>query len=161
MNKYDAAKILNLSGEINPETVKKAYRSASKLYHPDRNPAGLEMMKAVNVAYEILKNLNETILLSADSKNYGTKLNDAINAVITLAGVNIEICGAWIWLSGDTRPHKDIIKSSGYKWASKKKMWYFRPSDYKSRSRGKFSIDDIRATYGSEEIRSKDSAKLK
>ncbi|MFT4729160.1 MAG: hypothetical protein ACI9UN_003677 [Granulosicoccus sp.] len=48
MKLSDAAHILSLTGEVSPEDVKLAYRRAAKIYHPDRNPAGLEMMKMVS-----------------------------------------------------------------------------------------------------------------
>ncbi len=159
MNHNDAAKILGLDGDINPEMVKKAYRLACAKYHPDRNPAGLEMMKAINVAYDTLKDITGNVENS--DIEYSDKLNDAINSIINLDGLNIEVCGSWVWVSGNTKPHKDIIKEAGYKWASKKKMWYFRPEDYKSRSRGKFSIDDIRNMHGSVEVKTKPSMKIK
>ena len=41
----DAAKILDMTGTITPDAAKEAYRKAAKKYHPDRNPAGAEMMK--------------------------------------------------------------------------------------------------------------------
>jgi hypothetical protein len=148
----DACKILNLTGDINPETVKKAYRRACSAYHPDRNPAGLEMMKAVNLAFEALKDITDKIDLDETVLNYGDDLNAAINAVINL-NVTIEVCGAWLWVSGDTYPLREILKGAGFKWSKPKKMWYFRPADFKSYSRGKYSIDEIRAKYGSDNIR--------
>lgn len=81
--------------------------------------------------------------------HFGEALNAAINAVIDLSGINIEVCGAWVWLSGETRPHKDSIKAAGYRWARKKQTWYFRPADYKSHNRGDWAMDDIRDKYGS------------
>lgn len=159
MNKYEAIKILNLTGDINQEVIKRAYKSACMKYHPDRNPAGLEMMKLVNIAYDTLCKEPD---FNAENKtaNYDESLNDAINAAMTMQNVNIEICGIWIWLSGDTRTHKDQIKNAGYKWASKKKQWYFRPDDYKSSSRGKFSMNDIRAKYGSRKIDKEDQKRI-
>jgi len=159
MNNSDAAKILSLTGEINPEIVKAAYRKACTQYHPDKNPSGLEMMKAVNVAYSILKDVIETSL-NTDAE-YGDNLNDAINAVIILDGLIVEVCGSWVWISGDTRPHKDAIKAAGYRWASKKKMWYFRPQDYKSKSRGKFSMDEVRGMHGSAKVKAKSQQRIK
>ena len=50
MKETDAAKPLGLEGEIDPEMVTKAYRRAAMQYHPDRNPAGEQMMKAINAA---------------------------------------------------------------------------------------------------------------
>ncbi|MGZ8246221.1 J domain-containing protein [Methylomagnum sp.] len=153
MNIKDTLSILGLGAAADQEAIKTAYRKACIKYHPDRNPAGLEMMKAVNVAYRFLVDIvyngsnqpiNETVNI-----NFGDELNAAINAVIGLAGVNIEVCGAWVWLSGNTRHHKDAIKAAGYWWACKKSAWYFRPPDYKSRNKGDWDMEKIRDTYGS------------
>lgn len=147
MNIYDAAKILSLSGDVTPEIVKKAYVEACKKYHPDINPAGAEMMKVVNAAYEVLKGHSGTI--KDEQSDYGELFNDALNAILPLDGLTIEICGVWIWVTGDTRKHKDALKSAGYKWASKKKAWHFRPDQFRGRSHGNTSLDDIRTKYGS------------
>ena len=147
MNQYDAAKILGLSGEITPALIKTAYRTASKKYHPDRNPAGTEMMKLVNEAYQVLKEFSGDV--EEQQADYGDLLNEALNAIINLPGLFIEICGAWVWVSGDTRNHKATLKQAGYKWASKKKLWYYRPAEYRSHARGNVDMDDIRAKYGS------------
>ena len=147
MNIYDAAKILSLSGEIKPEQVKIAFRNACKKYHPDVNPAGDDMMKLINAAYAVLKDFDGDV--KEQQANYSELLNNALNAVIDLFGLSIEVCGAWVWITGDTRTHKEALKASGFKWANKKKAWYYRPADYKSRGRGKVSLDEIRAKYGS------------
>lgn len=153
MNIKDALSILGLSAVADQAGIKLAYRKASAKYHPDRNPAGLEMMKAVNVAYKFLTEISyngaERPIEDEVNADFGEQLNDAINAVINLTGVNIEICGAWVWLTGNTREHKDAIKAAGYWWAKKKAAWYFRPADYKSRNRGNWDLDKIRDTYGS------------
>ena len=152
INKYDACKILGITGDINPEIVKQAYKRACMKYHPDRNPAGLEMMKSVNLAYESLKNLDEKIDIKESVINYGDELNAAIVTVLNL-GLTVEICGSWLWVSGDTRTHKDTLKQAGFNWAPKKQMWSFHPSDYRSWSRGRASMDQIRERYGSKTIR--------
>lgn len=153
MNIKDALSILGLSAAADQEAIKTAYRKACIKYHPDRNPAGLEMMKAVNVAYQFLRDIEyngaERPIDEAVNSNFGDELNAAINAVIGLAGINIEVCGAWVWLSGDTKQHKDAIKAAGYWWACKKSAWYFRPADYKSHNKGDWDMEKIRDTYGS------------
>lgn len=147
MNHYDAAKILGLSGEITPDLVKTAYRQASMKYHPDRNPAGTEMMKLVNEAYQVLKDFSGDV--KEQQADYGDLLNEALNAIINLPGLFIEICGAWLWVSGDTRTHKITLKEAGFQWAPKKKLWYYRPEQYRSRARGNVDMDEIRTKYGS------------
>jgi hypothetical protein len=72
--------------------------------------------------------------------------------VIGLAGITIEVCGAWVWLTGNTKPHKDTLKAAGFWWAHKKAAWYFRPSDYKSRNKSDWDLDKIRDTYGSTNV---------
>lgn len=156
----DALSILGISGEYNPEIIKLAYRKACSQYHPDRNPAGLEMMKMINQAYDALKDKSgvETTTEGFNAQ-YGEDISEALNKIIGL-GLEIEICGAWVWLHGDTRPHREILKEAGFKWAPKKKLWYFRPSDYKSRGRGKYSMDQIRERHGSEKVSAKERTKL-
>ncbi len=149
----DALSILGLTATADQAAMKKAYRKACIKYHPDRNPAGLEMMKAVNVAYQFLQEISyngvERPIHDEVNSDFGEILNEAINAVIGLSGINIEVCGAWVWLSGNTKQHKEKIKASGYWWAKKKAAWYFRPADYKSRNKGDWDMDKIRDKYGS------------
>jgi len=144
----DAAKILNLSGTINADIIKQAYRMAAKKYHPDVNPAGVEMMQFINNAYDTLKEYKGEELTETTS-NYPEELNSALMAILGLIGLDIEICGAWVWVTGDTRTHKEVLKENGYKYASKKKAWNFRPNEWKSKSRGKSTMGDIRMRYGS------------
>ncbi len=160
MNIHDSCQILNISGEYTPEIVKTAYRKACSKYHPDRNPAGLEMMKLVNQAYETLQETSGVSSVAEDITSYGEEIFNALSKIIDL-GLDIEICGSWVWLHGDTKPHKDIIKSAGFKWAPVKKLWYFRPDDYKSSGRGKFTMDEIREKHGSKKVEKKERVKLR
>ena len=169
MNKFDAAKILKLSGDITAELVKNAYREACKIYHPDINPAGDEMMKFINNAYDVLKDFTGKLDPANDqaepkegsnASHYPEALNDALNALYGLPGLTYEICGAWLWVGGNTKEHKDRIKEAGFKWASRKKLWFFRPDDYKSRNRKEKSMNDIRDKWGTTrpEFRTKKTA---
>lgn len=151
MNQYDACRILNITGEYNPTIVKQAYRKASMAYHPDRNSAGHEMMQLVNQAYETLKDASGESVVTVDAQNYGADVCNALNAIMGL-GLTVELCGAWAWVSGDTKPHKDTLKQAGFRWASKKKLWYYRPEDAKVFSRGKKSMEEIRSAYGSQYV---------
>lgn len=147
MNIYDAAKILSVSGDLTPKLIKAAYVAACKKYHPDINPAGAEMMKVINAAYDVLRDHSGTI--KDEQSEYGELFNNALNSIMPLDGLSIEICGVWIWVTGDTRKHKDALKQAGFKWASKKKAWHFRPEQFRSHSRGNTSLENIRAKYGS------------
>ena len=52
MNLYS---LLGVSKDASLYAIKKAYRKLAFQYHPDKNPAGEEKFKQINVAYEILK----------------------------------------------------------------------------------------------------------
>ena len=150
MKHSDAAKLLNLSGAVTPDDVKRAYRKAAMQFHPDRNPAGAEMMRLINAAYETLKDYTGDLGGGVgEGISYPEAVNEALNAIIALAGLDIEICGAWVWVSGQTFTHKEALKAAGFKYASQKKRWYFRPEDWRSASRGQFTMDEIRSVYGS------------
>ena len=153
MKLNDAAQILGLSGEVTPEEVKRAYRQAALKFHPDRNPAGAEMMKIINAAYDVLKDYAGEIEAedaAGEAGSYPEAVNEALNAIIGLDGLEIEICGAWVWVDGETYRHRAILKEAEFRFASKKKRWYFRPENWRSSSRGQFTMDDIRYKYGSE-----------
>lgn len=162
MKMQDAFNILGIgNGQITPEDITQAYRRACMKYHPDRNPAGLEMMKLVNAAREALKDFIRGESVAGEGRDYGEKINAALNAIVGL-GLNIEICGAWVWVTGDTRPHKNVLKAGGFFWAPKKLAWYFRPEEHKCRtSRGKFTLDEIREKYGSEKFKKEEGQNKK
>lgn len=153
MNKFDALQILGLAGTISNADIKAAYKRKAKEFHPDRNPAGVEIMKMINVAYDLIKNEdNINVFENKVMNDYPSTLAVALNAVLGL-GLMVEVCGLWIWVSGDTKSHKDILKAAAYLWSPKKSMWYFRPLKARSKKRfaankSEWSMDQIRQTFG-------------
>jgi hypothetical protein len=149
----DALNLLKLTIPSTKAEIKKAYRVACLKFHPDRNPAGAQMMVAINAAYETLKVLGDVLEDQAnfEETNYAEELNEVLNSLLTLEGLILEVCGNWIWISGDSKPHKKALGKDGLKcfWSNPKKMWYYRPAEYKSSSRKSTGMDDIRAKYGS------------
>lgn len=147
----DALKLLNLSEEVTAHSVAAAYHAAAKRYHPDVNPAGSEMMKMVNEAYATLENWEGFAGTAPETGEqvYSEAVNEALRIVINLDGLEVEICGSWMWVSGNTYPYRATLKEAGFRFAGAKKMWYFRPEGWHSRSQGKFSMDEIRTMHGS------------
>jgi len=78
------------------------------------------------------------------------KIAEAAEQAKSIPGIKIELCGLWLWVTGDTRPVKAQLKEAGFKWAHKKKQWYF--PGVRSIGRGGKDMGYIRAKYGSEEI---------
>lgn len=155
MTIQEALNVLNLSGDISEKTLKTAFKKMALKFHPDRNPLGAELMKAVNAAFEFLME-NIAIINDVKSKddkdfyNYSEELEAVLKQLAELAGIEFEVLGNWIWIDGDTKAHKEALKAMGCKWASKKKKWFYRPEEHKSRfNRSEMSMEMIREKYGS------------
>lgn len=166
MKLSDALNTLGIepNGKIEAEQVFKAYKAAAFKYHPDRNPAGLEMMKLINDARDSLLEMNFPIEVEEGHKvtDYGQEISDALNKIITFVDIEIEICGSWVWVTGETKSYKEQFKEAGFKFSGKKVAWYFRPASDKRRYFGsnKRSMDDIRASYGSSRVKTKAGKRL-
>lgn len=156
MKVQDALNLLNLQGEsFTQKEIKKAYKAASIKYHPDKNAAGLEMMKAINEAFDLLKKLGDTVTSDSDAQSYdyAEELNDILNALMALDGLDLEVCGNWVWIGGNTKEHKETLKELGCRWGNKKKLWFYRPVDYKKVSGREYSMTEIRDMHGSQILR--------
>ncbi len=70
----------------------------------------------------------------------------------SLPNITVEICGSWIWVSGDTKSHKEILKSLKMRWHRKKHKWYWRPPNQRhyAKKRNDTPMPQIRLTYGSQ-----------
>lgn len=142
------------------DSIKKQYWKLARRYHPDfNNGKTTEEMKQVNNEYEMaLKNLGKI-------KNKGYRVdNDYITIVdetlkLDMKNVDIEICGWFVYLWGETRPHKEELKKLGYRWNGKKTCWYWKPAWYRKRGKESWSMDRIRQTWGSEKVEQKKKEK--
>lgn len=153
MNFTEALNVFGATQEITQEELKKTYRRLALKNHPDKNPTtGSDMMKMINAAYEfLLKNFDSLAGASFESEsfyNYGEEFENILNHLNSLSGLVFEVIGNWVWISGETKQHKDSLKALGCKWASKKKQWFYRPEEHRSFNRSELSIEEIRAKYG-------------
>jgi hypothetical protein len=158
MNIQEALDILRPASNT-LESLKQAYKEKSKLYHPDLNgntEENLEMMKLVNVAYDVLKNLDWTIDEAKEACQNETSIDEVIlkkwQQVKTWVNVKCEVIGTWIWVSGGTYNYKAQLKDLGFKWSKNKQSWYWHSEFYRKYSRKKFSMEDIRSMFGSTEL---------
>lgn len=116
-------------------------------------------MKVLNNEYDLLFQRLKGIHSTADGRTYHqetretlNEFKDIINTVITL-NVTIDIVGRWIWISGNTYPHKDVLKKAGFRYASKKQMWYWHTQDDKSKNHRPMSYGQIKDLYGVDNIK--------
>lgn len=78
-----------------------------------------------------------------------TKLETTMEALKAVEGVDVELCGTWLWIDGQTYEVKEQLKALGCKWSRNKKRWYWHDASKKGWSNGKTQMDDIRLKYGS------------
>ena len=150
------------------EELKKAYRKAAVKLHPD-NGGSEEAFKAMQADYEKAFERLKDIHTNAAGETYTSKESttetaadfmEAINKVIHMEGVTIEIIGSWVWLTGNTLIYKDEIKAAGYFWSKSKRAWYYNGSTKKTRRRGRYSMNGLRQAWGSEVVKTKEEKKL-
>jgi len=101
--------------------------------------------------------LEHGIYFSNDSK-FELELEKIISQILHYDNITIEVIGSWIWLSGDTKIIKDKLKDLSFKWASKKKMWYY--GEMKGRNHKQKSMNEIKSKYGCETLKSKGKYKI-
>lgn len=150
------------------EELKQQYKKLALKHHPDLGGNTADMQEINNEydkLFEILKNTHKTV----DGKTYtaqtettetAAEFRDIINQLINLKGINIELCGSWLWITGDTKKHKEALKSLHFRWSKSKLAWYYHTSDYKKSSKKTYSLDEIRDLYGSETIKADPQLKL-
>ena len=138
------------------EELKKAYRTWAKKLHPDLG-GNAEEFKQMQNEYEKLWERLKNVHQNAQGETYTKETDETpqefihiINVLITLVGVEVEICGKWIWVSGNTKPHKETLKQLKFKWAHKKQAWYYHAEPYKKKSRRELTLDEIRDMFGSQ-----------
>ena len=144
------------------EELKKQYFALAKKYHSDITGQSDDKMKELNNEYselhKILKDVHASIKENTEPYYTAkTPTNEApedfiniIKFLLSLKGLEVELCGRWIWISGDTKPHKDLLKNMGCKWANEKKMWSWHYNgDATGYKRKGTAIGEIRNLYGS------------
>lgn len=148
----------------NIEDVKETFRDLAKKLHPD-NGGDAEQFKAMmneyKEAFNRLENKHRKATEKAtdqDSTEQFTEtpeqFADIISRVVNLDGVEIEIFGHWVWLSGNTYFHKDTIKKAGFFFSSKHKKWYWNGGTTKSRKHSRMSYETIKAIHGYSKVKS-------
>lgn len=141
----------------NLEELKKDYRNLMLKFHPDINPNGEEATKAINNEYEMLFPQIK-VVSNAQTEEVATDFIDLLKNIIHL-DITIEIIGTWIWISGNTFQHKEILKENGFKWASKKKQWYMNPKNEQKKTRKQFTTEQLKEFYGSETVKKQNKTK--
>ena len=145
------------------EELRKQYRQLMKKHHPDVG-GNTEDAKQINAEYERLFAIlsrQEAQEWPQGEQEYKDTTEDkaaedkAIRAVLdALAGIDadVEIIGAWVWVTRNSFPYKELLKSLNFRYASRKRAWYFHADEYHRRSKREVTLEQIREKYGSQKV---------
>jgi len=143
------------------DELKKEYFKLAKKYHPDAGGTNEQFQTLQNEYDKHLKTLLSGSKLSSEQQaneiELDKALRDAANALAGLAGIDIELSGKWLWVTGNTYPIRTELKAAGFLFASTKKAWFYKGTE--SKGRGKMSLEEIKTKYGATKIQPKDTGK--
>ncbi|PAF42405.1 hypothetical protein [Helicobacter sp. 11S02629-2] len=137
----------------NLKEAKTLYKKLALSLHPDKG-GSTEAFQTLNQIYNLY--LENRLYFSSQTK-INLELEKVISHLLHIQDITIEVVGKWIWISGNTKEHKDTLKDLGFKYASKKKMWYY--GETKKRHAPQ-EMEEIRAKYGSIEVEKPNIKKL-
>lgn len=151
------------------EELKKEYKRLARQLHPDNNPdhdttKDFQMMQAeFNRMWDKLKDTHvnkdgEMYTAREATTETAAEFMEMIDTLIRIHGIKVELCGSWLWVTGDTRPAKETLKRFKFRWSRNKQAWYFHFGGYHKRSKREMSLDAIRTMYGAESFEYEETA---
>jgi hypothetical protein len=138
--------------------MKSLYRLLAMEHHPDHG-GDCKIMQAINAQYKQgLCRLDGTEERGSDGAPHVYRYNEAVEQAVMdklnellalrLPGCDILMIGTWLWIQGETRPVKDILKAVGLSWHSKRLCWYWKPYEFHGRYNSRCDLNALAATYG-------------
>lgn len=149
------------------EEVKRCYYEWTKKLHPDNGGNAsdfITMRNEYKTAWRMYKDIHEnkdgekweqTNEEKKATEEQAIIYADIIDKIIFYQNINIDICGCFIWVTGNTYIYKDNFKSLGFKWSNDKKCWFYTDKVYKKKSPYKVTLDQIKEMYGDIKVETK------
>lgn len=148
------------------EELKRVYRKLAKQLHPDLG-GDTEEFKIMQNEYETMWERLKNIHTNSNGETYTKETTETpqefINIIDVLTSFNdieVEICGSWIWVSGNTKEHKEILKNLKFRYSHKKQAWYYHTEPYRKKSKRELTLDEIRDMFGSQKYQPKAEKEL-
>ena len=145
----------------NLDELRKRYKVLVVKYHPD-NGGSNDILAEINAEYDnLFRNFKQGYEHSEEfqktserqRQSYDTQKDQKIREMVIklsrIPDIIIEICGVWIWVSGNTYSCKNELKELGLHYARQKNCWYIHYDDYVKYGSKPSSMSYIRSKYGS------------
>jgi hypothetical protein len=151
---------------LNLDEAKSLYKKLARQHHPDMG-GDTATMQEINAEYARFQ--SEFVYRSertrqhqahAEGKKTAADYHDLdevaevlrvkIEALLNISPeITVELCSLWIWVTGETKKHKDAIAAiPGMRFAPEKKAWYY--PGVPSFNRTRRTMDEIRNMHGSQ-----------
>jgi curved DNA-binding protein CbpA len=141
------------------EDLKAQYRNLILIHHPDRggDTANHEaLVEEYKFLFEQYKNTHRdkygrTYTVKGKKKT-DEKCTDFVNimdCLLTLDGIEIEVCGRFTWITGNFKKHKETLSKLDFGYCKDKKAWYYEYSFLNKKSKN-WTLDRIRDTFGTQ-----------
>ena len=146
------------------DQLKKQYFQLAKKYHPDAGGTTAQFQNLQAEYEKLLNNLLRGSNLSQEQKEneivIDKAIRDVIDALINIEDINIELIGKWLWITGNTYPVRQSLKSAGLIFIKKEGKPYWVYKGVESAGRGKTAMEDIKRKYGVFEIKPPTTKKI-
>ena len=148
------------------DEAKTLYRKLARENHPDHG-GDLRTMQEINrqwAEYQAYTARDDARTRQAKAHAEGKKsaadfhdiddlaeiLRAKVEALLNISpDLIVEVCGLWIWVTGETKKHHAAIKAvEGMRYAHEKQAWYFAAVPSYNRTRR--TMDEIRQMHGSQ-----------
>lgn len=140
------------------EDLKKDYIQLVKKLHPDNNGNEDDFKVLQNEYFEALKNVGNKHY-NKNKEIYNTDINfnddnflNIINNLVVIDDLYIEIIGSWIWITGNTKEHKEKIKDLGCRFSKNKSCWYYHTGSYYKGNNENYTLENLREVFGSKKV---------
>jgi hypothetical protein len=117
-------------------------------------------MQLINDLYDRLsrKLISGNTDFSEGRKEYEQQVSEEIRQrlyrIIFIQGIEIEIIGSWIWITGNTFAVRETLKGEGFRFSHPKTAWYWHKGEYHKKSGKLMSMEAMRKAWGSKKVES-------
>jgi len=140
------------------DEAKKLFHKLAIIHHPDKGGRKEDFQELLNYFHAFRPETEHEKFKGEYDQWDGVAYAEIIFQLIKIPGIEIVVCGSFIWLEGNTKPVKEQIKAidTGEEmkrgFSPKKGQWYFSPRKYRRRSKKTHSYEEIKGMFGAEKV---------